>query len=142
MHPKAHRPLRVVLRSSRIGCAIAIALHALAVLAALDAPDPWLSAGLLLLVLASAGVTARNWRRCTRADAVRAIERDGAGRWWVETGAGERLEVVLASLPVISRPLVALSFRTDGRRWDLALLPDSAEPDQLRRLRAVLRTSP
>jgi len=142
VHHRSHQSLYIALRSSRIGCAIAIALHALAVLAALDAPDRWLSAGLLLLVLLSAWATLRRWRGCGRPEAVRTIERDGAGRWWIETCAGERLEVVLASLPVISRLLVALSFRTDGRRWDLALLPDSAEPDQLRRLRAVLRTSP
>ena len=141
MHHRAHQPLRVVLRPSRIGAAIAIVVHALATLAALDAPDPWLSAGLLLLVLASAGVTARNGRGCTRPDAVRAIDRDGAGRWWLETCAGERLEVELAGTPLVSQLLVAVSLSAGKRRWDLALFADSAEPDPLRRLRAVLRTA-
>jgi hypothetical protein len=140
VHHKTHQPVFVTLRPSRIGGTIAIVLHALAVLAALDAPEPWLAAALLLVVLASAVATARAWRGCARQDAVHAIERDGAGRWWVETGAGERVEAALAAPPVVTRSLVALSFRVDERRWDLALLPDSAAPDDLRRLRVALRT--
>jgi hypothetical protein len=142
MHHKTHQSVRVTLRPSRIGAAIAIVLHALAVLAALDAPDPWLSAGLLLLVLASALATTRGWQGRGRGDAVCAIERDAAGRWWVETCAGERVEASLAAPSRVSGPVVALSFRADGRRWDLGLLPDSAEPDRLRRLRTLLRTDP
>jgi hypothetical protein len=141
MHHKTHQSVRVTLRPSRIGAAIAIVLHALAVLAALDAPDPWLSAGLLLLVLASAAATTRGLRQCARADGARAFERDGAGRWWLETCAGERIEVELAGTPLVSQLLVAVSLSAGKRRWDLALFADSAEPDPLRRLRAVLRTA-
>jgi hypothetical protein len=64
-----------------------------------------------------------------------------AGRWWLETCAGERLEVALVGTPLVSQPLVAVSLSTGKRRWDLALFADSAEPDPLRRLRAVLRTA-
>ena len=142
MHQKTHPPLRVDLRPSRMGAGVAIVLHALAVIAALDAPGPWLAGVLLAVVLASAAVTMRRWRPGGGSEAIRAIERDGTGRWWVETGAGERLEAALGAPPVVSRPVVALSFRAGDRRWDVALLPDSAGPDQLRRLRAALRTGP
>lgn len=140
MPAKTHQSLRVVLRPSRIGAIVAVVLHALAIVAALDAPDPWLSAGLLAVVLASARVTWRNARGCAGPAGVRVIERDGAGRWWLETCAGDRLEGRIGAPPLVSRPLVAVSFRGDGRRWDLALLPDSADPGALRRLRTVLRT--
>ena len=142
MHHKTHQPVHVTLRPSRIGAAVAAVLHALAVLAALDAPNPWLAALLLLIVLASAAATARKARPCARADAARSIERDGAGRWWVETCAGERVEVALGGTPLVSRLVIAVSLTAGPRRWHLALFPDSAEPDPLRRLRAVLRTAP
>jgi hypothetical protein len=140
MHHRIRQSVFVTLRPSRLGAAFAIVIHALATLAALDAPGPWLTALLLLVVLASAAATTRRWRQCARADGARAIERDGAGRWWVETCVGERVEAALAAPPVVTRPLVALSLRAGGSRWDLVLLPDSADADALRRLRAVLRT--
>jgi hypothetical protein len=141
MHHKTHQSVRVTLRPSRIGAALAIVVHALAALAALDAPDPWLAALLLLVVAASAAATTRGLRQCARADGARAIERDGAGRWWLETCAGERLEVALEGVPLVTPPLVAVSLRAAGRRWHLALFPDSAGTHELRRLRAVLRTA-
>ena len=142
MHHKTHQSVHVALRPSRIGGTIAIVLHALAVFAALDAPEPWLGAALLLFVVASAIATARAWRGCAQDDGARAIERDGAGRWWVETCAGKRVEVALGGTPLVSRWLVAVSLIAGPRRWHLALFPDSADADSLRRLRAVLRASP
>ncbi len=141
MHHKTHQSVRITLRPSRIGSALAIVLHALATLAALDAPEPWLAALLLLVVLASAVATTRGLRQCAQPEGARAIERDGAGRWWLETCAGERLEVALEGMPLVTPPLVAVSLRAAGRRWHLALFPDSAEIHELRRLRAVLRTA-
>lgn len=138
MHTKAHQPLCVVLEPSRMGAAIAVVLHGLAIVAALDAPGPWLAGGLLGLVLLSAWHSARHWRG-GGAKGVRAIGRDGAGSWWLETGVGERLEVTLGGTPLVSRILIALSLSAGVRRWHLALLPDAAEPDSLRRLRAALR---
>ena len=142
MHHRPRQSLFVLLRPSRIGAAVALVLHALAVLAALDAPDPWLSAALLVGVLASALATMRRWRHCARADAARVIERDAAGRWWLETCAGARTEVVLAATPLVSQLLIAVSLSAGARRWHLTLFPDSASPHALRRLRAVLRTAP
>ncbi len=49
-----------------------------------------------------------------------------------------RFEVALEGVPLVTPPLVAVSLRAAGRRWHLALFPDSAEIHELRRLRAVL----
>lgn len=139
MHPKSRAPLHVALRPSRLGAAAAAALHLAAAVAALDAPVPWLAAGLLAVVALSARAAVRAWLRRTGRGAVRAFSRDGAGRWWVEAG-GDPVPAELAAPPVVTGPLVALSLRSGGARWDLVLLPDSADPDALRRLRAALRT--
>jgi len=138
VHHKTHQPVFVTLRPSRIGAAVAIVVHALATLAALDAPGPWLAGGLLGLVLLSAWHSARHWRG-GGAKGVRAVGRDGAGSWWLETGAGERVEVTLGGTPLVSRILIGVSLSAGARRWHLALLPDATEPDSLRRLRAALR---
>jgi len=62
------------------------------------------------------------------------------GRWRLETGRGATCRAELISgyaHPVI----VILDFRLEsGRRRSLTLLPDSADPDALRRLRVWLRT--
>ena len=97
-------------------------------------------AAVLGLVLLSARSSARHWRG-GGANGVHAVGRDGAGNWWLETCAGERVAVSLAGATLVTRPLVALSFRADDRRSDVALLADSAAPDELRRLRAALRTA-
>jgi hypothetical protein len=136
---KSHAPLYVVLRPSRLGATAAGVLHLLAALAALNAPSAWLAAGLLAVVAFSAWSAARGWLRRAGPRSVRAFARDGAGRWWIEAGA-DPVEAELAAPPVVTGPLVALALRAGRVRWDLALLPDSADPEALRRLRAVLRT--
>jgi len=63
------------------------------------------------------------------------------GRWRLEAGAGAMHRADLSD--GYAHPLIAiLNFRLDdGRRRSLTLLPDSAAPDALRRLRVWLRTS-
>jgi hypothetical protein len=139
VHTKAHAPLYVALRPSRLGAIAAGVVHVLAAVAALDAPSPWLAAGLLVVVALSAWSATRGWLRRAGSRTVRAFARDGAGRWWVEAGA-DPVEAELAAPPVVTGPLVALALRAGGACWNLVLLPDSADPDALRRLRAVLRT--
>jgi hypothetical protein len=141
MHPKAHPPLYLAPRPSRLLAGAVALLHVLAAATALSAPNALLAAGVLALVAASAWRSARRLRRCGTPDSVRAIERDGARRWWLETCVGERLEVAPGAPPVVTAPLVVLDFRAGARRWRVPLLPDSESPERLRRLRVLLRTA-
>jgi hypothetical protein len=61
-------------------------------------------------------------------------------RWWLETGDGTRHHAGLTG--GYAHPgIVILNFRLEnGRRRSLALLPDAADPEALRRLRVWLRT--
>ena len=63
------------------------------------------------------------------------------GRWRLETGDGATHRARL--IGSYAHPaIVILDFRLEsGRRRPLTLLPDSADPDALRRLRVWLRTS-
>ena len=141
MRPKAHPPLYLAPRPSRLLAGAVALLHILAAATALSAPNTLLAAGVLALVAASAWSSARRLRRCGTPDSVRAIERDGAGRWRLETCAGERVEVVPDAPPVVTAPLVVLCFRANARRWRVSLLRDSESPERLRRLRVLLRTA-
>lgn len=62
------------------------------------------------------------------------------GRWLLETGDGTRYHAGL--IDGYAHPgIVILNFRLEnGERRSLALLPDTAEPNALRRLRVWLRT--
>ena len=63
------------------------------------------------------------------------------GRWRLETGSGATYPADL--IGGYAHPaIVILNFRLEnGRRRSLTLLPDSADPDALRRLRVWLRTA-
>lgn len=62
------------------------------------------------------------------------------GRWRLTTGDGATHRASL--IGGYAHPnIIILNFRLENRRrWSLALLPDSADPDALRRLRVWLRT--
>jgi hypothetical protein len=64
------------------------------------------------------------------------------GRWRLETGAGGVHHGQL--IGGYAHPLIViLNFQLDdGGRRSLTLLPDSADPDDLRRMRVWLRTRP
>jgi hypothetical protein len=140
MHRQSHTPLHLAPRPSRRLVVAVGVLHGLAATVAFSAPSPLLGAGALVLVAVSGWAVVRQWRHCARSDAAATLERDGAGRWWLETCAGERIEVGFAAPPVVSRPLVVLYLAAGRRRWNLVLAPDSVAPDALRRLRVALRT--
>lgn len=141
MHPRRHPPLYLAPRPSRILAVALGLLHALAAAVALSAPNAILALGVLALVAASGWVAARRLRHCGTPRAARTIERDGAGRWWLETCAGERVEVVHDAPPVITAPLVVLYLAAGAHRYAIPLLPDSESPERLRRLRVILRTA-
>jgi hypothetical protein len=90
-------------------------------------------------------VTLAQWRSARAATGkrgLRAIERDGAGRWWLVPAEGRRVAARLEAAPFVTGPLIVLRFASGGRRQVLALWPDSAEPQALRRLRVALRIAP
>ena len=62
------------------------------------------------------------------------------GGWRLTTGDGATHRASL--IGGYAHPdIIILNFRREnGRRWSLTLLPDSADPDALRRLRVWLRT--
>ncbi len=141
MHPRRHPPLHLAPRPSRILALAAGLLHAFAAAVALAAPNAILAAGVLALVAASGWAAVRRLRRCGTPYMVRTIERDGAGRWWLETCGGERVAVAPGAPPVVTGRLVVLYLATGARRWQIPLLSDSESPERLRRLRAILRTA-
>lgn len=64
------------------------------------------------------------------------------GRWRLETGDGVAYRAELRG-GYAHPAIVILNFRLEnGQRRSLTLLPDSADPDSLRRLRVWLRTQP
>jgi len=141
MHPKRQPPLYLAPRPSRILAVAVGVLHVLAAGSVLSAPSALLAAGVLALVAASGWAAVRRLSRCGTPYMVRTIERDGAGRWWLETCAGERVAVAPGAPPVVTGPLVVLYLTAGTRRWQVPLLPDSESPERLRRLRVILRTA-
>lgn len=109
-------------------------LHLLVILAIAFAHlPPWLTLAALLGCLASVGWALRGWQR------VRAITQ--------LTIAGEQLTLFIHDEPHLAithkssliNPLITvLDLHAGGRRWLLPLLPDSAHPEDLRRLRVWL----
>ncbi|MDG4555389.1 MAG: hypothetical protein P9E24_14270 [Candidatus Competibacter sp.] len=129
----APRPSRMLLASSGI-------LHGVAGIAAIVASVPlWVKTGLLAGIGLSLAWTGYRygWRRgggfITRVELL-------DGRWRLETGDGVRHPAWF--IGGYAHPsLVILNFRLGNRRRrSLALLPDSVDPETLRRLRVWLRT--
>lgn len=132
-------PLLIRPRLSRRLVAALTLAHALAALAAAHAPSPAVALVLCALVLLHGVETIRLHvlRRGPRA--VRELEHDGRGGWWLTTGDGERRAVTLSDPQTVTPPLVVVGMRAGSRRWWLPLAADSEEPETLRRLRVVLR---
>jgi hypothetical protein len=74
--------------------------------------------------------------------ALRMLERDGYGRWWLSLRGGDRIEACIVGAPFVTATLTVIDLADgEGRRHRFALFPDSAEPHALRRLRLALRTA-
>lgn len=127
------------LRPSRLLVVALGIVHAAAGVAVFLADVPaWVKLGLIAAVgasLARAGLR-HGWSRGR--DFIARIELVD-GRWRLETGAGAVGRADLSG--GYAHPgIVILNFRLeDGRRRSLALLPDSADAESLRRLRVWLR---
>ena len=128
-------PVTLELRASRAQRA----LIALAVIAAVAAV--WLS-GLPSIAQLAASVLAialawRAWLAASRWAGARFVfEADATSRVRLADGAEHEVSLVDATL---LGPLIAVRMTLDGKRADLALFPDSADAEDLRRLRVLLR---
>ena len=132
--------LEVTLRPSKWHGVLLTLVHLLALVAlGFAGLEPWLAVALGLAVLAS---FARSLlRSCLLRDAgsvVRIAWHDG--QWQLVTGAGNLVPVSLDPSVVVLSWLVIVHFRdANRRRYTVVLLPDSTSPDELRRLRVLLK---
>ncbi|WP_296640505.1 protein YgfX [Thiobacillus sp. 65-1402] len=91
----------------------------------------------LALGMAVIGLGVRGWRQARRTDALR-VAADGGLQCLDDAGEWRDVEVLGDSL--VSPALIVLRYRVaDKRVRSLALLSDSADADDLRRLRVALR---
>ena len=139
-HLRQRLPLSVALRPSRLLDGAMAGLLAAVLAVALAAPSV-AHAGAAGVVALVALAQWRSARAATGLRGLRAIERDGAGRWWLVQADRRRVAARLEAAPLVTRPLIVLRFASGGRRRVLALWPDSAERQALRRLRVALRTA-
>lgn len=94
----------------------------------------------LALAAAATGAAIWGWRRARPRERVR-IGADG--RLQCVDGTDEWRDAEVLGDSFVSNALIVLRYRQDaGRVRTLALLPDSAAPDSLRRLRVSLRWIP
>ena len=128
-------PVALEVRASRWQLALIVVSCVAAVAAVWIARLPFavqLSASALAIAFSiQAWLKARRWHaaHCV-------FESDEPSRIRFADGTVHEARIVDATL---LGPLVALRLELDGRRADLALFPDSAAPDDLRRLRVLLR---
>jgi hypothetical protein len=130
--------LRMDLKPSLLLAGALAAAHLLALIAAVTALGGW---PLLLVtsgVLVSLAVTVAEAVQRT-VGSPRALELHGNGRGAWRDGAGQWHEGMLHGQRFVAAGLVVFALKGDsGRRW-IALLPDAADGENLRRLRAWLR---
>ncbi len=84
------------------------------------------------------GLATRGWKIAGRRERLRAV---ADGRLQCSDGQGGWSDIEVQGDSLVSPALVVLRYRTaaDRRVRSLALLPDSAEADDLRRIRVSLR---
>lgn len=117
------------------------AIHGAATATVVAVPLDWYwRAGLLVAVLVSLGhgIGSHLFRRLPWAVSEARWEPDGA--WNLVLASGRQVEARLSPSTFVATSLVVLNFRRG--RWhacSLVLLPDSLDPDLLRRLRVRLR---
>lgn len=126
--------IRLELRRSRLRRRCEGALVALTALGLALAPWPieWRFVALAVFALAVAVAHVLGSRRPAPA----AVEWRSDGRWFLDVG-DEALPARHRSTRIVG-PLIALDFDAAGGRHRIALWPDSADPDALRRLRIRL----
>lgn len=124
-------------RPSRFHQGLILVLHALALLALLQAGGlpAWLRLAVATAVLASAWLAWRGERG--RGDILREV----GEQWWLEGGDHRGMATLVRARAW--RYLVVMDFAGEwqGRRWrrQLVIWPDAVAPDDFRRLRVRLR---
>jgi hypothetical protein len=119
---------------------LALWLLAVGALAALALLVSGASIALKLALLAALGLYLTLLFRRQRRPRCRGLRWDGER--WLLIGADGRSAALCLHRAVVWPLLLVLEFRGTGRRESVLLLPDSAEPEQLRRLRVYLRHLP
>ncbi len=136
--------IRLELRRSRLQRALTCALLALAAVSLALAPWPaWLRGATLVLLVAG---MARQVRRARAEPAPTCVIWRSDGSWWLSwPGGTDPMPAELHQARVVGA-LIALDLRVldagDQGRLALRLWPDSADADELRRLRIRLRNAP
>lgn len=134
-------PIELELRRSRRLAGFIFIGHALALGAAAYAHLPPVAAAAIAATVLTSFIL--NFRRHCALEgrlAVRRVVWTIDGHWRVTDGAGGEHESTLEPEPTVTPELVILRLRgADGVRRTVLLLGDSADPEQVRRLRARLR---
>lgn len=127
------RPSRILLTGG--GC-----IHALSVVAVTVCSLPlWVKAGLIVAVALSFTRFRLQYGHPFGSRFTARLELLD-GRWRIETGDGKIRRAELTD-GYAHPKIIILNFRLEnGERWPLALLPDAADAQALRRLRVWLRT--
>lgn len=134
-------PIEIELRRSRRVAGFLFVSHALALGAAAYAHLPPVAAAAIAATVLTSFIL--NFRRHCALEGRRAVRRvvwNAEGRWTVTDGEGRVHESTLEPNPTVTPELVILRLRgADGVTRTALLLSDSADQDQVRRLRARLR---
>lgn len=134
-------PIAIAPRRSRRLAGFLFISHALALGALAYAHLPRVVAAALAATALTSFIL--NFRRLCQLEGRRAVRRvvwSADGRWTVTDGEGVEHESTLEPEPTVTPELVILRLRgADGVVRTALLLADSADPEQLRRLRARLR---
>lgn len=134
-------PIEIALRRSRRVAGFLFVSHALALGAAAYAHLPPVAAAALAATVLTSFIL--NFRRHCQLEGRRAVRRvvwSADGRWTLTDGTGAEHPATLEPGPTVTPELVILRLRgADGVTRTVLLLADSADQDQVRRLRARLR---
>lgn len=128
-------PLHLILERSHWLERAVIAVHLLAIVAALANPLPGWSQALFAAVIIINGVA--TWRRLDR---VRGLTLATDGDWEVVFRDGVRF-ARLASSTVVTPWIVILHLSTEGGALAIPICRDAVDPESFRRLRVYLRTA-
>lgn len=132
--------LQIEIKPSRIYCLLCSLVHVLAFAALwLSALSWYFIAGIAAALVLSLAYHLRRYGLLADANSVIAVDFH-QGVWRLKLLVGGWIPVSINNTVTITRYLVAMNFTDEqGRRYPVALLPDSASPDSFRRTKVLLR---